>query len=86
MSEMLSGQSSSILTAGYTSNSDMENSASYWTLTPYTNNNQIWLVYNYGNTDIVNVTNPNAIRPVIVINSSVKINGGSGIWSDPYEI
>ena len=86
MSEMLSSQSSSILTNGYIYSSDEQNAISYWTLTPYSNNNKVWTVYNSGNTDIVDVTTSNGIRPVIVINYSVKINGGSGIWSNPYEI
>lgn len=74
------------MTQGYTSNFDIENTTSYWTLTPYNNNNQIWLEYNFGNADIVNAIATNGIRSVIVIKADVKITNGSGIWSNPYEI
>ncbi len=86
--EMLSGQSSSILTKGYTTASSYRNANTYWTMTPYTSSSRAWLVYYYGDASSGSVTGANArgLRAVIVVNSDVTITGGNGTWSNPYQI
>ena len=84
--EILSSQSSSILTKGYTTLSNIDNANWYWTMTIYGTSN-VWInlsnsstSYNYYYDSFHN------IRPVIVINSDVTITGGNGTWSNPYQI
>ena len=83
--EMLSGQSSSILTKGYTTASSDSNANTYWTMTPYSSS-RAWNVYNYGYANYDSVTNTYGLRAVIVVNSDVTITGGNGTWSNPYQI
>ncbi len=85
--EMLSSQSSSILTNGYTTTSNYSNATTYWTMTPYTNSSIAWSVSYFGYAyyaDSVSYTF--GLRPVIVVNSDVTITGGNGTWSSPYQI
>ncbi len=84
--EMLSGQSSSILTKGYTTASSESNADTYWTMTPYTSSSSAWYVSNDGNANVHSVSFPYGLRAVIVVNSDVTITGGNGTWSSPYEI
>ncbi len=84
--EMLSGQSSSILTKGYTTASSYSNAKTYWTMTPYTSSSNAWSADNYGHAYSSSVTNTNGLRAVIVVNSDVTITGGNGTWSNPYQI
>ena len=86
IAEMLSGQSSSILTKGYTLVSDYRNTTTYYTMTPFTDSTSSWFVRNYGNSSYGVVTNKYAIRPVIVIKSNVEIISGNGTFNDPYKI
>ena len=60
--EMLSGQSNSILTKGYTSASSYNNATTYWTMTPNTNSSSAWFVYNYGSANNNSVSNTNGLR------------------------
>ena len=83
--EMLSGQSSSILTKGYTTASSYSNANTYWTMTPYSSSNA-WYVSSTGNAPDSSVTNASGLRAVIVVNSDVTITGGNGTWSNPYQI
>ena len=84
--EMLSGQSSSILTKGYTTSSSFGNANDYWTMTPSTSSSNAWCVYfgSYGINSRVGYAD--GLRPVIVVNSNVTITKGNGTWSSPYEI
>ena len=84
--EMLSSQSSSILTNGYNGTSSYNNAKSYWTMTPYTSSSSAWYVYSNGYADNYGVSNTNGLRAVIVVNSDVTITGGNGTWSNPYQI
>ena len=84
--EMLSGQSSSILTSGYTSTSSYSNSNSYWTMTPSTSSSNAWYVVNFGYVGNIAVAVTYGVRAVIVVNSDVTITGGNGTWSNPYQI
>ena len=85
--EMLSSQSSSILTKGYTTTSSYGNSATYWTMTPHTSSSYAWDVYNDGNANHNSSVSPTSgLRAVIVVNSDVTITSGNGTWSSPYEI
>ena len=84
--EMLSGQSSSILTKGYTTTSSYNNANTYWTMTPYTSSSSAWGVGNNGSAGSNDVSDAYGLRAVIVVNSNVTITGGNGTWSSPYEI
>ena len=84
--EMLSSQSSSILTKGYTTTSSYNNAYWYWTMTPYTSSSDAWYVSGNGNADGNDVSYPRGLRAVIVVNSDVTITGGNGTWSNPYHI
>ena len=84
--EMLSGQSSSILTNGYTAISSYNNAIDYWMMTPYTSSSRAWRVGNDGLANNGSVSLVNGLRAVIVVNSDVTITGGNGTWSSPYEI
>ena len=84
--EILSSQSSSILTKGYTTTSSNGNSATYWTMTPYTSSSHAWNVFSYGHANSNSVSDPYGLRAVIVVNSDVSITGGNGTWSNPYQI
>ena len=83
--EMLSSQSSSILTKGYTTTSSYNNAYCYWTMTPY-NSSDAWYVFEFGYSHSDSVSRTNGLRAVIVVNSDVTITGGNGTWSSPYSI
>ena len=84
--EMLSSQSSSILTKGYTTNSSYNNANYYWTMTPYTSSSLAWRVHYNGNANYNVVSFSYGLRAVIVVNSDVTITSGNGTWSNPYQI
>ncbi len=84
--EMLSGQSSSILTKGYTTASSFGNANDYWTMTPGTSSSYAWYVSFAGVGVSDSVSDAYGLRAVIVVNSNVTITGGNGTWSSPYEI
>ena len=78
--EMLSNQSSSILTNGYNGTSSYYNTKNYWTMTPYTSSSGAWRVYENGYSDnhSVSYTVGLSLRAVINVNSGVTITGGNG--------
>ena len=84
--EMLSGQSSSILTKGYTSASNYYNATEYWTMTPNINSSYAWRVSNYGDAYDYSVSKTYGLRAVIVVTADVTITAGNGTWSNPYQI
>ena len=84
--EMLSSQSSSILTNGYQDTSSYNNATTYWAMTPSTSSSRAWYVGNFGSTGNYHVSTALGLRAVIVVNSDVTITGGNGTWSSPYEI
>ena len=84
--EMLSGQSSSILTKGYTTASSYSNANTYWTMTPYTSSSSAWRVDRSGSAVNNSVTRTGGLRAVIVVTADVTITGGNGTWSNPYQI
>ena len=84
--EMLSSQSSSILTKGYTIASNYNNASSYWVMNNNTISGLIWYSYNVGSSSLTRRTETYGLRPVIVIRSDVNIISGNGTWSNPYEI
>ena len=83
--EMLSSQSSSILTKGYQNTSSYSNATTYWTMTPYSSSSA-WSVDYPGNADDYFVSYTYGLRAVIVVNSDVTITSGNGTWSSPYQI
>ena len=87
--EMLSNQSSSMLTDGYTkpSSSSYNNVSTYWTITPYISGNSAWgICFNGKKPFSITTSNMYSLRPVLVINSDVTITSGNGTWSNPYQI
>ena len=84
--EMLSGQSNSILTKGYTSASSYDNATTYWTMTPYTSSSYAWSVYKGGSANYYHVSLTDGVRAVIVVTADVTITAGNGTWSNPYQI
>ena len=85
--EMLSSQSSSILTKGYTTTSSYSNATTYWTMTSYTTNSSLaWYVNTSGYSYYSSVSFADGLRAVIVVNSDVTITSGNGTWSNPYQI
>ena len=91
--EMLSSQSSSILTKGYTTASSYDNANGYWTMTPITSSSFAWGVNNNGSVSYGGIAIGGGslyvsigLRAVIVVNSNVTITKGNGTWSSPYEI
>ena len=84
--EMLSSQSSSIFTKGYTTTSRYNNANYYWTITPFPISSSAWCVSFDGRASGDDVSSAGGLRAVIVVNSDVTIAGGNGTWSSPYEI
>ena len=84
--EMLSSQSSSILTKGYTLEKNYNNATTYWIMTSYANASIGWYGSKLGHVYYNDVSNLLGLRPVIVINSNVTIISGNGTWSNPYQI
>ena len=83
--EMLSSQSSSILTKGYTEISNYINSEVYWTMTTL-NKSDSWYITIHGQSENASVFLGATLRPVIVIKNNVEIVSGNGTWSNPYNI
>lgn len=72
-------------------NSYMRSSSMYWTLTPSkvnltTGKNYNWYVQNYYANNGNNQNDSLGVRPVIVLNSNVKISRGNGTKSNPYVV
>ena len=85
--EMLSSQSSSILTNGYQDTSSKSNAITYWTMaTSYNSSSSTWYVSNNGRVDRNGVSYTRGVRAVIVIKSDVEIISGTGTFSNPYVI
>ncbi len=84
--EILSSQSSSILTNGYNDTSSYNNATTYWTITPHTSSSYAWDVGNEGLAYHNSVSSAGGLRAVIVVTSDVTITGGNGTWSSPYQI
>ena len=83
--EMLSGQSSTILTSNYTTTSSYNNAKGYWTMNQYTSTSRAWFVGGLG--DAYNdVANAIGVRPVIKVDTTLTISSGNGTWNNPYEI
>ena len=56
----------------------------YWTLNSAHSNT--WFVNWAGTSEYSPATNPRGVRPVITLNSSVKIKSGNGTAANPYEL
>lgn len=62
---------------------------SWWTLTPYSGDDEqtFVIVSNYGElSHYPNYSNSFKVRPVLYLSQDIKITGGTGTKSDPYEI
>ena len=84
--EMLSSQSSSILTKGYTLEKNYNNATTYWIMTSYANASIGWYGSKLGHVYYNDVSNLLGLRPVIVVNSDITIISGNGTWGNPYQI
>src|SRR5574344_1403498 len=86
--EMLSDQSLTILNKNNTVTNSYSNTATYWTMTPYTSSSRAWNVSSYGNAlnDFDSGSSTFGLRPVLVVNSSVTITSGNGTPQSPYQI
>ena len=69
-------------------NSDwMFNSDYWWTLSPTSGTGTVFYVYNDGSVDNYDAFITNfAVRPAITLSSEVKITGGIGTESDPFQL
>ena len=83
--EMLSGQSSTILTKNYTASSSYDNTASYWTMNKHSTS-IAWSVISGGIAYSYDVTKTLGVRPVIKVKTDLTISKGNGTWNNPYEI
>ena len=86
--ELLAAQPDSIITNGYTM-SDEWSLYGYWTAMPFTyygDNATLWIIFEESEFADGPASNILALRPVIVVNSNVNITGGTGTWSNPYQI
>src|SRR5574344_1051492 len=83
--EMLSSQSLTILNKNNTS-LNQNYAATYWTMTPFIVNYVAWIVHSTGDAYSIDVSDTSALRPVIVVNSSVTITSGNGLPNNPYQI
>jgi len=82
--EMLSGQSSTMLTSNYTKASSSINVKDYSTM----NNNstsKAWYVSSGGSAENSGVAKARGIRPVIVVRNDLPIIGGTGTWNNQYQ-
>ena len=85
--EMLSGQSSTMLTKNYTTLSSYNNVKNYWIMNHYTNTSYTWHVNYNGNANLSKVTDSTiGVRPVIKVDTTLTISKGNGTPSDPYQI
>ena len=84
--EMLSGQSSTILTSNYTKTSSYSNAKNYWTMNQYTSTSLAWYVNAGGYANNNSVTYIFGVRPVIKADTTLTISKGNGTPSNPYEI
>ena len=64
------------------------NSSDYqWTLTPSSSSsNTVWIVNRYGEMIPISLNYTNIVSPVLYLSSNVKITGGTGTSSDPYQL
>ena len=84
--EMLSGQSSSVITNGYKEVGGKNYASGYWSMTAHPNNRDIWFINYDGTVEREISTSYRSFRPVIVIKNDIEIIKGNGTWSSPYEI
>ena len=58
-----------------------------WTISPVTNyTDSVFLVFGSGKIAITLVNNPDAVRPVFNLTTSVQYTGGTGTFTSPYRI
>lgn len=64
----------------------LNNGEDYWTFTGYKNNNyEVWYITSKGNIGRTNSNKEMGVRPIININSNIKVNG-NGTKEDPYTL
>ena len=67
------------------------NGSDYWTMSPSSGNTSygVWLVYSHGmlySNGSNSAGNSYGVRPVVTLSSAVKITGGNGSSSQPYQL
>jgi hypothetical protein len=86
LGEMLSGQSSTILTKKYTVSSDLSNAVVFWTMNKNNDTSNGWYINNDSYSNNLTIAYTYAIRPVIKVKTDLTISKGNGTWDNPYEI
>lgn len=92
VSEMLSGESASVLTNKYTIRSNNTKLSSYWMISKadtYSfpqNNPQAWYANYLGFSNYDQIISEFAVRPVIVVSTDTIITSGNGTLQKPYII
>ena len=85
--DILSGQSSTMLTKNYTTGSSHTNTQAYWTMNiKATTGQYLYSMTNMGWLGDTISYKTNAVRPVITIDSNLDIISGSGTWKNPYNV
>ena len=71
----------------YTNDWLYDSSNFQWTLTLYADySTRVFAVLSNGRVDINYANDSNAVSPVLYLSSNVRISGGSGSSSDPYQL
>ena len=67
----------------------MDTNSTFWTLTPGSSSLVYWMtsgyINNYGGVNS-SPTLSMSVRPTLYLSSDIKITGGTGTQSDPYQI
>jgi len=86
MGEILSSNTSTILTNNYTEASSYNNPKTNLLMNKNKYSNMEWIILNSGSPSTWGAESQDTVRPVIVVKSELPISGGTGTWDNPYEI
>lgn len=89
LGDILSNNSSTMLSKNYTTESTNTNLSEYWTISRYssTGNLKEWRLGTSGRAgSSLEVTNTSGVRPVIKIKNGIQISKGTGTYDNPLEL
>ena len=89
LGDILSNNSSTMLSKNYTTESTNTNLSEYWTISRYssTGNLKEWRIGTSGRAgSSLEVTNTSGVRPVIKIKNGIQISKGTGTYDNPLEL
>ena len=87
LGDILATQGLTQLTSNFLNKLDYSSAYNYWGITPYANYaNYIFSADYSSGFGWPKISESRAIRPIIVVKSSVKILSGTGTWLEPYQI